>query len=153
MVALKGLFDLQTAEDLLQKLRHDLDRMKKSPLDSCAAFDFFVTAYHMLEWRYPGKSNTRKRAETESNSILLQVCSHLANGSKHFKATAAKHVSVKDATVEPGAFGPSAFDPNAFDAGELRVELDGEAARKFGASIGALELADEALHFWEARVS
>ena len=34
MVALKGLFDLQTPEDLLQKLRHDLDRMKCSSLNS-----------------------------------------------------------------------------------------------------------------------
>ena len=51
----KGFFELQTAQDLLRKLRHDSQRVKQSPMDSYAAFDFFVTAHHMLEWRYRNK--------------------------------------------------------------------------------------------------
>lgn len=92
----KGFFNLQTPQDLLQKLRHDFGRLKESPLDSYAAFDFLVTAYHMLEWRYPGKSNNAKRRQMERDgkSKLLWVCSHLANGSKHFQAT--RRDAVKD---------------------------------------------------------
>ena len=145
----QGLFDLQSQRDLLKKLRHDYDRVKKSPLDSYATFDFFVTAYHMLDWLHPG--DNAKRKQMESNSALLQVISHLANGSKHFKATHPQHVSVKDTRVNRGAFDP-AFDSNALDVSELRVELDGQAAIKFGPSIGVLKLADMALSFWEGYV-
>ena len=91
--------------------------------------------------------NNATRKQMESNSELLQVLSHLANGSKHFHAT--RHVAVKAATVEHGGFDPNGFDSSAFDVGELRIELDGNAAIKFGPSIGVLELADMALRFWE----
>ena len=39
-----GFFALGTPADLLKKLRHDF---------SYAAFDFFVTAEHLLDWKYP----------------------------------------------------------------------------------------------------
>ena len=151
----KGFFDLQTPLDLLRKLRHDFSRLKESPVDSYAAFDFFVTAYHMLEWRHPDNAQRRqmerdsRQTERESKSKLLWVCSHLANGAKHFQAI--KHDAAKDTIVHQGAF-DSAFDSNAFDVVELRIELDGEAAREFGRSIGVLEFADKALHFWEEHV-
>jgi hypothetical protein len=152
MTKFKGFFELQTPQDLLQKLRHDFKRLGKSPMDSFAAFDFFVTAHHMPEWLHPGKSNKSKREQLESNSNLLQTVSHLANGAKHFQATHKQHASVKDATVTQGAFDAAAFSPDAFDVGELRVELDGDAAREFGSSIAVLELADKVLHFWEGHV-
>ena len=145
----QGFFELQTPQDLLQKLRQDFGRLKESPVDSYAAFDFFVTAYHMLDWRYPGKSNNAKRRQMERDgkSKLLWVCSHLANGSKHFQAT--RREAVNDTIVHQGPFDPNAFDSNAFDVVELRVKLDGEAARQFGDSIAVLELAGKARHFWE----
>jgi hypothetical protein len=51
-VAEKGIFALRTAKDLFGKLEHDLVRVKKNPADSYAAFDFFVTAFHLKEWKY-----------------------------------------------------------------------------------------------------
>ena len=68
----EGFFELQTAQDLLAKLRHDFDRLKKSPMDSYAAFDFFVTAYHMLEWGYrePRRAtNLREKGKLVSSSV------------------------------------------------------------------------------------
>ena len=59
---------------------------------------------------------------------------------------------MKDTTVHDGFADQSAFDPKASDVRELRVELDGEAAREFGASIGVLKLAANALSFWEGHV-
>jgi hypothetical protein len=148
MTAFSGLFKLKTKQDLLEKLRHDHDRLKKSPLDSSAAFDFCVTAYHMLDWHYP--SDSKQRRQVECDNIILQVLSHLANGSKHFQATDPRHVSVKDTSVQEGAFDSNAFDPEIVDVGELRIELDGKAAQHFGASsIGVLRLAEEAVRFWE----
>lgn len=143
----KGFFDLQTPVDLLQKLRHDFGRLKESPVDSYTAFDFFVTAYHMLEWRHPDNAK-RRQMERDGKSKLLWVCSHLANGSKHFQAT--RRDAVKDTIVHEGPFDDAFAD--AFDVSELRVELDGEAACEFGPSIGVLPLADKVVHFWEAHV-
>ncbi|MGH8064009.1 MAG: hypothetical protein ACRERE_01985 [Candidatus Entotheonellia bacterium] len=39
----KGFFALQKPVDLLAKLRHDYQRLQRSPTDTYAAFDFFVT--------------------------------------------------------------------------------------------------------------
>jgi hypothetical protein len=40
---MKGAWRLETADDPLHKLEHDFERMRTSPGDTCAAFDFFVT--------------------------------------------------------------------------------------------------------------
>jgi hypothetical protein len=147
MTSFSGLFKLQTTQDLLEKLRHDHHRLKRSPLDSYAAFDFCVTAYHLLDWQHP--SDSKKRSQVERDNIILQVLSHLANGSKHFQATRSKHISVKGTKVQQGGFDSNVFDSGVFDVGELRIELQGEAAKYFGApSIGVLRLADDTLSFW-----
>jgi hypothetical protein len=142
MPMVEGFFELQTVKDLLRKLQHDSDRLKKSPVDSYAAFDFFVTAYHMLEWQYDGRTQTYLEN-------WFQVCRRLANSAKHFQAVRGN--SVKNTLVHKGAFDQSAFS-RAFDVSELRVELEGEAAREFGPSIGVLELAEKVLRFWQERV-
>jgi hypothetical protein len=161
MSSFEGWFQLQTPQDLLKKLRHDLDRFEARPLDQYIAFDFFVTALHMLDWRYPdppdsdpAKKKTAKdnRDTLEDREILLRVCSHLANGGKHFRATAPRHTSVSNARQTAGAFDPAVFDPTVFDAGELVIDLDGEAARKFGPSISALEVARKLYQFWERTI-
>lgn len=72
----KGFATLQTAGDLLRKVRHDYQRLRSAPEDAYAAFDFFVSAYHMLDWLHPNDASARK-AEEKGN-LLLQVCSHIA---------------------------------------------------------------------------
>ena len=52
----KGLFDLNTPQDLLRKLKHDYQRIIQSPTDMFAAFDFFVTAPHN------GLADSRRRS-------------------------------------------------------------------------------------------
>ena len=144
----KGFFELLTARDLLAKLERDLVRAQNSPLDVDAAFDFFVTAYHMLDWLHPGVANRHKRDEIEKNSMLLQVASHLANGSKHFEATARKHQSVYETVKREGPFQADAFQQNAFDVGDLVVYLEGDAAAQFGRSINVVDLARRLVDFW-----
>lgn len=84
----EAFFDLQTPQDVLRKLRHDFGRLKESPVDSYAAFDFFVTAYHMLEWRYRDRNKPEERTQTyeKKENWFLPVCRQLANGAKHFQA-------------------------------------------------------------------
>jgi hypothetical protein len=147
MSSFKGLFELQSPQDLFKKLEHDYARLQQSPLDQYAAFDFFVTAEHMLDWLYPNDS--QKRKGIRDDSVLIQVCSHIANGSKHFVATDKRHVSVKDARKHEGAFQRDVFQSNAFDVPRLRIDLQGEAAQEFGDSIDAFELAGKVLSFWK----
>lgn len=80
---------------------------------------------------------------------LLQICSHIANGAKHFKATAAHHTSVKNAMLSAAAFQPDALNPGDFQSrGWLVVELDGHAADRFGPHIEVVVLAGKLLDFW-----
>jgi hypothetical protein len=151
-VPFKGFFDLRTAKDLLAKLESDFVRIEKNPMDAGAAFDFFVTGYHLLEWAYPGDSNKLKRQQIERDSVLLQIASHLANGSKHFEVDPQRHKAVGDTVTRIGAFNSDAFQADAFDVGELRVRLEDNAALKFGKSINVLELARKLMEFWKDRI-
>ena len=148
MSSFKGLFELQSPQDLLKKLHHDYARLQQSPLNQYAAFDFFVTAEHMLDWLYPNPNDSQKRKDVRDKSVLLQVCSHIANGSKHFVPNDKRHVSVKDARKHEGAFQRDAFQSDAFDVPLLQIDLQGKAAQEFGESIDALELAGKVLNFW-----
>jgi hypothetical protein len=52
-----GFFDLKTAADLRAKLRRDIEKLRAEPTNPDAAFNFFVTALHMLDWIYPKNAN------------------------------------------------------------------------------------------------
>jgi hypothetical protein len=143
----KGFGSLKTPIDLLQKIRHDFERLREVPDDIYAAFDFFVSAYHMLDWLHPD-DDTGRIAE-EGKFPLLQVCSHLANGAKHFEAKQTRHTSVDDVVVEKGAFQRGVFQPNSFQVGGLFIRLDGQAASMFGSKIEAVDFAQKVLLHWE----
>jgi hypothetical protein len=81
---------------------------------------------------------------------LLRACSHLANGSKHFKANPKRHKSVQDTKHYEGQFDPEQFDLDQFDTDQLEVHLKGKAAKQFGPVISAPSLARKVLEFWEA---
>jgi hypothetical protein len=144
----KGFFELRTARDLFGKLERDLACIQNNPIDGDAAFDFFITAYHMLDWLHPGFANKGVRNEIEKRSVLLQIASQLANGSKHFEATAAKHKSVATTEMHVGAFQAGAFQANGFDVSSLWVNLEGEAAVELGVSVNVLDLAGKLIEFW-----
>jgi hypothetical protein len=141
---------------MLRKLRFDLEQLKKHPTNGYFAFNFFVTAEHMKDWLYPGYPNNSKREQLEKSSTLLQVCSHVANGAKHFMVEAKHHKSVTDTRRTGGYFPrgyfPSNYSPSGyFASGSLTVELQGDAQKELGARITAVELAERVLGFWESR--
>lgn len=153
---MRGMFTLRTATDLLAKLRHDHSRVRKTPRDAYAAFDFFVTAEHLPEWLDPPEKALRK------SEPLLRVVSHLANGAKHIhRVDAKRHRSVTATGRRGGYFNPSYWAPRYFGAlgggGALYVELDerndaAAVAQLGGRRINVLDLADEVLKFWTARL-
>ena len=95
----RGFFTLTSAQDLFEKAVHDLERLKMNPLDTYAAFDFFVTARHIPDWL--------SQPEVFSEYVELRICRHLADGAKHLIVTAAKHKQVKGTSVELHGWGNS----------------------------------------------
>jgi hypothetical protein len=141
----QGLFELRTPADLVRKLRHDLDRMSTSPQDQYAAFDFFVTAEHIVDWIHPTSKSARE--QLRSSSPLLRITSHLANGGKHFEARAAHHRSVmgteKDRYVEEGYVEDGYFEE------PLVIHLSESEVKEMGTSrIDAIALARKVLEYW-----
>jgi hypothetical protein len=154
MSKFQGFFDLATPPDLLKKLRNDLSRIQQNLTDSYAAFDFFVTAEHILDWKYPdtgGNVNKRRRKQLRTTVPLLRVTSHLANGAKHFKAT--HHKSVDSGSTHSGAFAAEAFDTAAFDTDCLLVELMGNDTLALGKEITVQDLAKRVLQYWDTNIA
>lgn len=150
--AMIDFFRLRNAFDLREKLRRDLEKLKAKPLDVDAAFNFFVTALHMLDWVYPGKTNA-KRLAAEKSSVLLRVCADLGNGAKHFELETRKETSVSATSqLQGGWFGfwlsPWWFG-DLFGSERLIVSLAGDASTTLGQIIEVTELAEKIMEYWD----
>jgi hypothetical protein len=149
----RGLFRLTSAKDLRDKLHRDFAKLAASPTSVDDAFNFFVTAWHILDWQYPERT-AKERAELRDAEILLGVCAALANGAKHFvldDPALKKHVaSTEERTSYFGRyFSPRYFGRAYFGAGGLQITLQGEAATRLGATIDAVDLARQILAYWD----
>jgi hypothetical protein len=152
MGKLQGFFELQEPEDLLDKLEYDYRRLLKASRDIYAftAFDFFVTAYHVLDWLYPGNENEnwQKRKDLKDKHVILRICDNIASGVKHFKVEFKRHTYVQHAD-----YADIAPQSNDFQENSYFIELDGEAAERFGPKIKCEDLAEKVLDFWQNHFS
>ena len=109
---MQGFYDLKSPADLLAKLHREHARLKKDPTDVDTAWNLFVTAEHMLDWHIPDlpsrKRNSDRKTVVNANPIL-QICSHIANGAKHFEALAKRHESVAGTERSGGYFSSDYF--------------------------------------------
>lgn len=146
---IKGFLDLRTHADLFKKLEWEFKKLKEHPTSSYLAFNFFVTAWHLLEWKHPDPDGKETRKSLRDQTPLLQICEHLAVGAKHFAPSSPKHQSVsgsKRSGVWGGSWGGSWGDA----WGEkLVVMLDGDAAVLYGHTISVPDLAQQVMHYWE----
>jgi hypothetical protein len=152
---MKGIFELKSAADLIKKLRYEYDQLESDPDNPYIAFNFFVTAEHIPDWLFPKKANKDKREQLRNNSLLLQICSHIANGAKHFEVEASHHKSVSGLRRLGGYFPKGYWPKNYFPRGyfpesRLVIQLEGDAKAKFGDSINVLGFASKLLDYWEA---
>jgi hypothetical protein len=142
-----NILNIASWQDLLKKCQSDFERMRASPLDSYASFDFFVTARHVPDWMYPDDkagSNGLFDAHVE-----LRICRHIADGAKHLVLTSSMHKQVQGAYETHSMFGNMFGNlfGNTFGENALCVGLDATDpdTRKYGSSITSLKLADEVL--------
>ncbi len=143
-----GFFQLETPEDLFQKLHHDYERLKHSPGDVYAAFDFFVTATQLPEWY--GKSGRTRPPRSPHAKAVFRLCGKLGNGAKHFSMDCRLP---RGHDVREGAFDPNAFNGVAFDTGgDLIIYLDdedGDLTAVGKPSLTVMELATLVLSDWQ----
>jgi hypothetical protein len=148
---MRGLFDLLSVEDLCDKLEYDYRRLQENAADAFAAFDFLVTAWHLLEWKYPGNSAKKQREDICKQYPILALCEHLAVSGKHFEPTSKKLSSVKgtrrNSAWKRGAWATGAWKPGVWKD-DLVVELTGEARIAFGDRLTMREIADLVMTFW-----
>lgn len=146
-----GIFDLLSAADLCAKLEHDYARVTKSPSDVYAAFDFVITAWHLLEWRFHGEDGRKTRERLREEHPILEVCEHLAVGGKHFEPTAKRHRTVKasrrSAVWKRGVWAPRVWAPGLW-ADDLVIELAGPAKEAFGDKLPFPRFASLVMEFW-----
>jgi hypothetical protein len=144
----KGVFDVREPSHLVQKLESDLERMCRDPMNVYPFIDFFITADNIVDWLHPTKAEKHLRDELRSQT-LLAVCSHLANGAKHFEAE--RHHVVKDIEQGDGDFS-SDFNPEDFSADHLVVEVGPSVATELGIDekVDGRLLSEKVLEYWKA---
>ena len=147
MPQFKGFAVLRTPHDLLLKLQHDMTRMSVDSSDEYAAFDFFVTAEHLIDWLHPGSKSDREALR--GSDPLLKITSHLANGAKHFAATAQHHKSVT--SVERDGYADDYFADDYVEE-PIVITLSQQEAIALGCSqIDAITLAYRVLAHWQSK--
>lgn len=153
-----GVFDLTTAEQMLGKLRLEVEAYKA---DETArhAMNALLTGYHLLEWvwherlandavlkeRVGIQSKDELRAKVEKEHPQFPLVNTIANGSKHFKRKLGDPTKGKPADPitgkRTGAFS-SAFS-KAFDVDHLFIEADGKHH-------DVEDVLDALLKYWES---
>jgi hypothetical protein len=155
---MKGFFEMTTPAHLLHKLERDYEAWKQEPLNIDRAWNFFVTAEHLPDWLARTGSLSLgglKITTFKQHTPLLRICSHLANGGKHFRPSPKQHTSVAS-TRHQGGWVPLGWVPPGWvPLPALIVDLtpdEQQALSSAEASIKALNLAADVLAFWRARM-
>ena len=146
---LGGFFGLRTPRDIFGKMERDFEQLKANRADSDAAFNFFVTAHHIVDWLARGDRDQMKALRRDA---LPRICRHLANGAKHFRLDQT-HDSVQHADAIPSPFAEGRFSCG-FAGAWLAVDLAPCESRalKVPTRIDALTLAEKVLDHWRGRL-
>ncbi len=149
---MKGLFGLSSSADLLKKLEWELDQLIAEPTNAYLAYNFFVTAWHFLEWKYPSPSDKQVRDNIREQP-LIQICEHLAIGAKHFEPRdpnlKAVSASRKSNSWAEGVWAPGSWADGVWGS-SLVVELTGAAQKAYGNNIKVEDLAHLVMDFWRS---
>ena len=158
---MKGVFGLDNAQDLLGKLVREHERLWADATNSDHLYNFFVTAWHLLEWQYPDVPDKAecekvraKRKAVKEETPILEICEHLTIGAKHYEPMRESHKAVlgaKESSVFAG-WAKGVWGRGVWGT-VLVVELSGKFAEQYGASPRAIDLAKEALDYWTGELS
>jgi hypothetical protein len=142
-----GPFGLLDPAELWAKLLHDLKRLQANEGQRTmlyTAFDFFVTAYSLVDWIINSRPEMTEAEKDKLRApMIVKICGDVANGTKHFRRNRNPQTT---ATTHSA---PSDFQPMSWSAW---VELSPAEAK--AASIPQIcpvqQLAEAALAHWKA---
>ena len=136
-VGMKGIFNLNSPEALAKKLFSDYELFIKNPFDPYLAFNFFITAEHIPDWI--GDKSLKK------SNAALRVCSHIANGAKHFEVD--RHNSVIN--TEKVLYVASGYVEEGYFEEPLMIYLSVDEAKELGfEQCEAIKIAELVRNFW-----
>jgi len=150
---MKGIFGLYNHINLFKKLEWEYENLIAKPSDAYVAYNFFVTAWHLLEWKYPELKDKPTRKKIRDQEPLLQICEHLAVGAKHFEPRD-KNLSAVSDSKRRGVWADGFWAPGTWKDGVwatwLVVVLTGDAQKVYGDQIRVEELARHVMDYWRA---
>ena len=137
----------------MQKLEWEFEQLIAKPNNAYHAYNFFVTAWHLVEWKYPDLTDTAIRNKIREQTPLLQICEHLAVSAKHFEPRST-HLNAVSGSKKSGVWADGVWTTNVW--GEdvwktwLVVTLTGEAQKIYGDEIRVDDLARKVMEYWRA---
>jgi hypothetical protein len=160
---MRGYAELKTPGDLARKVQRDLKRVRADHSNVDAAFDFFITAFSLIDWVHPGNdaAAAKQRKALRNAHPLLRIAGHLCNGAKHFEAKDWGQVeSLGPRNIRMSAFGHwtlemvQRFPADFFGDPRLTIRLTAAEAKRFGVSeLDVLDTAETICAFWEQRLN
>lgn len=141
----KGFIELRSIQDYWDKLLFDYSELKEKNENVYVAFNFFVTAYHLLDWVFEGKYSDERTQL--NNKPIVKICNHISNGIKHFETDSHRHNSVKE--IEKERYVKKGYVQDGYFESPIIIYLDENLKSEFGDSIEISELADKVMDFWK----
>ncbi|MEX0812077.1 MAG: hypothetical protein WD048_07650 [Chitinophagales bacterium] len=141
----RGFIELYTVNDYWKKLEFDFANLTKNKDDVYLAFNFFVTAYHLIDWVFQGRySNDRAKLNSKP---ILRLCNHIASGIKHFAVDSQRHKSVRE--IKKNRYFEKGYIEEGYIESPIIIYLEDELKSEFGESIAIIDLAKKVMHFWK----
>ena len=137
---------LQNYHDLWNKVKHDYELIQKQPNEVYFLYNFFVTAYHMVDWYAEGNKNLRK--EIESN-LIIKIAYHIANGAKHLVLNNPKNNAVESFQSE--SYYEKDYYEDGYYAHEILITLTEDYHSEFGKQMSAIDFATKLMEYWDNR--
>lgn len=146
----QGFFDLKGPEDILKKLRRELDRLKKYPGDVDAAQGFFISAAHLPEW-IRGKKYKRQLIQPDYANPMPRICDELANIGKHSMTDSPQLIK----NTEYYSYCERGYVEPGYSKESLIVQLTEKGKEALFLNdyrVDVVYLANKVLEFWEGEL-
>lgn len=140
-----GFGSLQTANDLWNKLEYDYRLIQDYSTDVYLFYNFFITAYHLVDWVNDGAEKNELEKIPEVN-----VAMHIANGSKHLFLSNPKNDSIKSTTSE--SYYVDGYYESDYYETVVYINFDDKYKTKFGSRMPAKHFAEKLMECWEGEL-
>lgn len=140
-----GLASLQSAKDLWHKLEYDYQLIQEDSSNVYLFFNFFITAYHLVDWVYDGKDKRMLEEIPEIN-----VAMHIANGSKHLFLDNPKNDSIKSTQQE--SYYTDGYYKSDYYETIICINFDDKHRTKFGESMPIKLFAERVMECWKGEL-